>query len=383
MARPDGRDHSPFGPGRSHPPARWRRGGRRCILKGRQTVCKLVRQEALNQEDSETMSEDFGTILVPTDFSDCAAGALDAALALAEKKSAPLVLLHAIVLHGDDPYNPARYFDDREALFERLGEEAKSRIAALESGWSERSVTVRSELRRGIHAAPVILEAAEELDAGLIVIGTHGRRGPSRWLLGSVAEEVVRAAPCPVLTVRQQDPPQTLQSVERILVPIDFSEASEPTLAHARRIARRFGARLALLHLVEPVAVPGPYGSLPGLRPMTLDYDALAAGAKEKLEDLMHSTRTTPAAEDVPFKTYSFCGVPRMDIVGFAGQLRADLIVIGSHGRTGLPRLLLGSTAEQVVRTADCPVLVVKTGPDEVDEDSTRKEPYPGLEDED
>ena len=324
------------------------------------------------------MSKSIRTILIPTDFSSCADGALSAALSLAEKHGASLHLLHAVVLHGDDPYNPGRYFPDTEALFSRLQQEAQERIAELEAGWKDRPVQVTSEIRQGIHPSPVILEVAAELDAGLVVLGTHGRRGPSRWLLGSVAEEVVRRAPCPVLTVRQQDEIPTLREVRRILVPVDFSDDVEESLAVARDLARRYGARLSLLHLVEPVVVPGPYGTMHSMRPVTLDYELLAQQARSKLEELIEGE------PEVPFKAYAFSGMARVDIVGFANQLPADLIVIGSHGRTGVRRFLLGSTAEQVVRTAGCPVLVVKNRQAMEAAESAlgleRTEPYPGLE---
>jgi len=294
-------------------------------------------------------------LLVPTDFSSCSDGALVAALSLAEAYGASLHLIHAVVLHGEDPYNPAHYSPDPEALFERLRGEAENRVTELRAGWMKSSVQVTSEIRRGIHPAPVILEAAENSAADLIVLGTHGRRGPRRWLLGSVAEEVVRRAPCPVLTVREGEEAQDRLKVKKILVPLDFSDHAQATLDVALDLARRYDAELKLLHLIEPVVVPGPYGTFHSMRPVTLDYEVLAKQAKETLTGLMER------AEDIEFEAHAFNGMPRVDIVGFAAQMEADLIVIGSHGRTGFQRFLLGSTAEQVVRTADCPVLVVKS----------------------
>jgi nucleotide-binding universal stress UspA family protein len=301
------------------------------------------------------MSGQIERILVPTDFSPCADGALRVAVRLAEALTADLSLLHAVVLHGDDPYNPARYFSNAEELLERLSREAREQIQKLESHWQDRSLEITPLLRQGIHPAPVILETAAEVETDLIVLGTHGRRGPARWLLGSVAEEVVRRASCPVLTVRQQVDP-AFEKVETILVPIDFSEDSRRSLRLALNLAEKFGARLALLHLIEPVVVPGPYGTMHSLRPVTVDYEALAKSAKEGLEQLV------PQGSRVPFQAYAFSGSPRVDIVSFAEQLAADLIVLGSRGLTGLERLLLGSTTEQVVRTAQCPVLTVHLG---------------------
>ena len=143
-------------------------------------------------------------ILFPTDFSPCADRAFDLALLLAQHFGAELHMFHAVVLHEDDPHNPAHHFPDPEAIHHRLERLADSEMARLLERQGATEARIRQVKSRGISAAPSILEYADECDADLIVMGTEGRRGPSHLLLGSVAEEVVGHARCPVLTVRSE-----------------------------------------------------------------------------------------------------------------------------------------------------------------------------------
>ncbi len=131
-----------------------------------------------------------------------------------------------------------------------------------------------------------------------------------------------------------------------LLVPIDFSDRSLQALAYARGLAARFGATVELLHVVEPSTVEGFVGSAnPAVWLEALE------GARRKLQEL---------AQGDPFKVVE--GRPADLIVDHAQAVKADLIVVGSLGRTGLERLLVGSVAERVVRLAPCPVLVVREG---------------------
>jgi nucleotide-binding universal stress UspA family protein len=293
-------------------------------------------------------------IVLATDFSSSAQGAQSLAAGLASAVGAELHLLHAVVLHGDDLYGLALPVADLEEYGDRARQVAAGQLSELARPAEKKGLEVIAEVRRGTHAVSTILEYAGETEADLLILGTHGRRGPGRWLLGSVAEEVARRAPCAVLTVRGSCEETAIERFETILVPVDFSESSKEGLAVARELAATLGARLHLLHLVEPAIVPGPYGMLPAGQPAVFDYQALAERARGQLEELMEEG----PAEGV--EVHAEIGVPRVDIVEFANRIKADLIVQASRGLTGLPRLLIGSTAEQVLRTAQCPVLTVK-----------------------
>jgi nucleotide-binding universal stress UspA family protein len=145
----------------------------------------------------------------------------------------------------------------------------------------------------------------------------------------------------------------------RILVPTDFSEPSDAALDYARRLARRFGASLHLLHVIEPIAASGMLsnemyiGTTPGM------YELLVKEAQAKF-----SARAFPPGR-APGRTTTevMTGHSAQTIVDYAEDQRIDLIVMGTHGRTGLAHLLMGSVAEHVVRTAPCPVMTVRQGP--------------------
>ena len=165
-------------------------------------------------------------ILYPTDFSATARQALTHALFLAEEYDAELHLLHAVVLHEYDPNDPEHHFPEPKELLKRMFEVADSGIAGLIDDQSAEALQIVEATRKGFAAGQVILDYAAEVDADLIVMGTHGRRGAARLLLGSVAAEVVRRAKCPVMTLCHADEPRTIEAIEKVLVPIDFSEHS-------------------------------------------------------------------------------------------------------------------------------------------------------------
>jgi len=139
-------------------------------------------------------------------------------------------------------------------------------------------------------------------------------------------------------------------TLERILVPTDFSECAERARSYACELARRFGAELHLLHVVPPVSLPGYVGPVPDelLQP--------EEGARQELEKW-----NDPAFEHAKGVVRSVTtGTPFVEIVRHARDQAVDLIVIGTHGRSGLTHMLLGSVTEKVVRKAPCPVLTVR-----------------------
>jgi nucleotide-binding universal stress UspA family protein len=200
-----------------------------------------------------------------------------------------------------------------------------------------------------------IVEKALMTSADLIVIGTHGHRGFKRLLLGSVAENVLHQAPCPVLTVSPQTAAATVDVVtfKRILCPIDFSPSALQALSFALNLARQAGGLVRLLHVVE---------WLPEDEPRSAPFDVLEARAY-LVGDAGHRLRALVAGE-----SQTWCEIDDVVVFGRAHReiLRAaeaqssDLIVMGSQGRGGLGLVLFGSTTQQVVRSAACPVLTVR-----------------------
>jgi nucleotide-binding universal stress UspA family protein len=183
-----------------------------------------------------------------------------------------------------------------------------------------------------------ITELARPTD--LIVMGTHGRTGVSRFLLGSVAEKVVRHAPCAVLVARPHGPPERFK---HLLVPVDFSETSKLALERAAELASRTGARVTLLHVLDMPDVLLPQAEPP------------ATAALDEWADLLEQ-RTSHEVQRV-VRT----GVAAAQVLALASEdPTIDLIVMGSHGRVGIRRFVLGSVAEKIVRHASLPVLVAR-----------------------
>ncbi len=293
-------------------------------------------------------------ILFPTDFTRCAWQALPYAIHFSRKYNAEIHMLHAIVLHDDDPHNPAHHFPDTEKLHALLKESASKQMSIAIEKHDANDLEIVQVHERGISAAPVILEYASGKDIDLIVLSTHGRRGVGHLLLGSVAEEVVRHAPCPVLTVREREEPKPIEAFERILVPVDFSDYSRQALLYARQIAGSCDAGLQLLHVIQDVVYPVFYStfslSLHGL------VDQISVKSKEALEKLVQET----GEPDIPYDIEVVAGNPPSRIVDYARTHDTDLIVIATHGLTGIEHFLMGSVAEKVVRQSPCPVFTVK-----------------------
>lgn len=276
-------------------------------------------------------------ILFPTDFSDAARGALAHALHLTRQHEAELFVLNVLA--------PARNEHEVPGTDEML---ARLRAEAPDLA----DLPVHPAVREASSEAGGILAYAADHGIDLIVMGTHGRRGIDRLLMGSVAEEVVRRAECPVFTVRHGGERIGQDIHRRILVPIDFSEYGEPALVYAQELATFYGAHLDLLHVVEEDGFRLLYGT----KPRAAAASEVRAHNRAVLEDFVRREKVT-----VPHAVHAIIGNPNLDIVDYARLHDIDLIVIATHGRTGLQRLQLGSVAEKVVRHAPCPVFTVKS----------------------
>lgn len=179
-------------------------------------------------------------------------------------------------------------------------------------------------------------------------MGTHGRSGIRRVFFGSVAEHVVHTCPVPVLTVRPDIPPR----LHRLLVAMDFSPPAQQALAWARMLSRTTGAEIALLHVVE--LTPEVFATLPE------EILAPAVGDRIREHLLDQAYRRLEATARPEERVEVRMGAAGYRILEAISELRADLVCMGTHGRSGLAHLLLGSVAEQVVRRSPVPVLTVR-----------------------
>jgi nucleotide-binding universal stress UspA family protein len=301
-------------------------------------------------------------ILVAYDYSPFANRALARGLRLARRFGAELHVFYADVLFST-PYvtdTPAQNGKPVEVirgnLITTVEAYAEAHAIALDA------LTITYAVDRDVAAAPAILRYADEHPIDLIVIGTHGRRGVSRLLLGSVAEEVLRQAPCPVLTVHRgatDDGTDETHPIREILVPVDFSPHAREALHLAREVAALLEARLTLLHVIQDPLHPAFYNT--GVFSIyDVDPD-IEDKARAQLRTFYDET-PGPAAppERVPLFE-ALPGHPGHEITEYANEHTIDLIMMATHGRTGLQRFVMGSVAERTARRAPCAVFSVKS----------------------
>ncbi len=297
----------------------------------------------------------FKKILYPTDFSQCANKAFTHAVYLARKFQAELHMLNAVILHDNNPHDPASLFPHIEPIHNKLTERGQEKMGKIKESCDVVDIRVKKIIERGIAPAHVILEYARENDIDLIVMGTHGRRGIGHLFIGSVAEEVVRFADCSVLTIKEAKDPQAIESLNNILVPTDFSDYAQHAFTYAKEIASFYGAKLQLLHVIEQTALPSFYEY--GEKSIYNISSNIRDKTKEAMERMLKETK----GPEVKIETHIIEGHAAKDIINFTTTHDIDLIVIATHGLSGIEHLLLGSITEKVVRFAPCPVFTVKT----------------------
>lgn len=292
-------------------------------------------------------------VLIARDFSPVSDRAVRYALDVAARTGATLHVFYAEVLHeGSDPNGETDRFSvgDVSAFRAELKENTSLPADAIDA------VDVKAVRRRDVTPGPAILNYAADAEVDLIALGTHGRRGPSRILLGSVAEEVVRRADRPVLTVRGDKEGRASSSphdVDRILAPVDFSDSSRKALQTAKEWGRLYGASLDVLHVVPEALHPAFYvGGVQSIYDMQPDIE-------EKVQERLDAFVADTDGPDVEIRSHVQVGNASSDIVAFADE-EIDLLTMSTHGRTGLDRFLLGSVAEKIVRHAQCPVITQK-----------------------
>jgi nucleotide-binding universal stress UspA family protein len=296
-------------------------------------------------------------ILCPVDFSDASAHAVDQAIALAGWCAARITALHVFTpLFTPIPGLPTLEQRALEAELARVRDHVSECFQAAAAA----RVPVDILVDVG-HPARQILDRADGLSADVIVMGTHGASGFEHLLLGSVTEKVLRRARCAVLTVPPRARATSTLPFTRLLCPVDFSDPSLAALQLARSLATESASALTVLHVIEwPWHEPPPpiAAELPPAQAEALaEYRRyVEKSAMMRLEGLLQNAvadRSAPA----PRLAH---GKPYVEILRVAAEERADLIVMGVHGRTGLDMTLFGSTTNHVVRQATCPVLTLR-----------------------
>jgi nucleotide-binding universal stress UspA family protein len=283
----------------------------------------------------------FKRLLLGTDFSPRADVALQRAVQIASEHGAALTLFHACDVGARDDAQGRKLIVGAE-------ETARQKI---------RSLSLPDKIAAAVRVAAgkpfvELIHAAREEESDLVVVGAHGKHFLKSLLLGTTAEKVVRKGDRPVLVVKRA----TRRPYRQVLVPVDFSEDSRQGLALALRLAPR--AKFHVLHAYE--GSEGQLWRADFKRSEIMQYRRrLAQERRKELEEFLRRAN----CGGKPIKRLLRHGRAPHVIAGVAGRLRADLVSVGTVGRTGLPYILLGSVAEHVMREASCDVLVARSGP--------------------
>ena len=296
----------------------------------------------------------FRRIIHPSDFSRASRPAFRKALGLARDGRAQLTIMHVLPVLPmlPDIYVAATTYNEllqgqrvaAQKELDRLVREAKA------AGIRTQGLLVDVGV-----AAERITRLAKSRRADLIVMGTHGRTGVRRALMGSVAARVLTMAPCPVLTVsRMRGRDRGAAMIRRILSASDFSPASRPAFAKAVDLARATRAELTVAHVLTPPLPVLIDGSMSPQAWRAMNTAARRDGQRQ-LEGLVSRAKRA----GVRARALLLEGVAAERIVRAATSRHADMIVMGTHGRTGFARLLAGSVANRVISQARCPVLTI------------------------
>jgi nucleotide-binding universal stress UspA family protein len=285
-------------------------------------------------------------IIVGYDLRAGGESALQSAVALVKRYGAALKLIHAI-----EPYHSYQLLSHPftspypvEELAQKAGEQLEARVQRPDLA----PLHVEYEVRTGKAFVELII-ARRAWQADLLVVGGSAQEG---HFLGRTGERVVRKALVPVLVAKK---PFSAEA-KRFLVPIDFSPCARKAAEEAIILAESFGGRVLFVHALEPISsyplvYEGMVGTSPPFPPLT----------PEDIEGEWQAFLTSlPSLGKVPWEKHSVDGRAATTLIHQAEESQADVIVMGTHGRGGLAHLLLGSVAEEVVRTAPCPVLTIR-----------------------
>lgn len=284
----------------------------------------------------------YDNILIPTDGSEVAETAAQKAVSLAERFDAELHAIYVV-----EPERLSYIVDDARGELTRRGTEAVERIEAQadEAGISTTTAIIDED--KEVHRA--ILDYASDQEIDLIVMGTHGRGGIGRMVLGSVAEQTLRESPVPVMTVHEDTVIDT--SLDSLLVPFDGSESAMAAVDQAIDLAKTTNGTVNFLNIVNYSAIAG------GEIATGMVLDALEEAGERALETATErAEKNGVTVGDAAVEV----GSPFRTIVEYAAQNDIDCIVMGTHGRSGVDRVLLGSVTERVIRQTELPVIATK-----------------------
>lgn len=305
-------------------------------------------------------------LLFATDFSRCSEQAFEHALWWTERLSAELLVVHCLASEIDAYDLDTLPVVDLAAQREVARGRALEGLEALAQKAAARGLRASVEVLEGGPVAVALCDLAAARKVDLVILGTHGRRGLGRFFLGSVAEKVVRTSTRPVFTVREAEA-APVPGVAAVIAPVDFSEGARQGAKAALALALRFGVPLHLVHVIDPALEAGLFmpGAFPVLVSNTGELKAAAELSLGRLRDEL--VAGLPAAPVVELAV--LYGSPPYELTDLARGIPSAWIVMATQSHHGLERLLLGSTAERVLRLTSGPVITLGRGATEVASD--------------
>jgi nucleotide-binding universal stress UspA family protein len=296
-------------------------------------------------------------VLCPIDFSGFSRDALSHATALARALGGDLTAVY--VCPPDVPLGGEFGYLAPSTLEPAARADLLQRLAALADPGAA-DVRVQSLLLEGDPSKEVV-RLATELPADLLVLGLHPDSHLKHFLLGSMTEELLRLAPCPVLTVRHGvgPAPEAGAPFRRIVCASDLRGPSCAAARYALALAEALSAELFMLHVLEHV----PEFESGGLPFSAVEVQSIRQTIGDDVRARLHATVPESGRDRVAVRDLVKAGHPHEVIVRLAREEGADLVVLGAHGHGALERMLFGSTSRRVAREAPCPVLVVRGAP--------------------
>jgi len=296
----------------------------------------------------------YRKILVPLDGSELAERALPPALSLAQAMSAKVVLLRVVPPLIRD-ISAERY---RQLALEISENQAREYLRSIHSMLASTAMELSTKTKVG-PVAESILACVQENNVDLIVMSTHGRSGISRWMHGSVAEKVLRHAPCATLIIPLRARIEPF-ACRRIMVPLDGSRlaerALEPAMAIGEAANAHFGAGVGLVALRVVMPIHLPVESVD----MVHVFEQIDAAERADAQEYLQNLRRSLTRRQISVKTEMLIGPIAESIVDYAESHNVDLIAICTHGRSGYSRWFFGSVAEKVLRRTPCATLVIR-----------------------
>jgi len=291
----------------------------------------------------------YEKILVPLDGSELAEIALPYAEELAGRLGSEVNLLAVSESAETESYH------EHLIYVERMVESTKRGIEMYLEKPHGRAIKVDSRILVG-HPAEEIVDYADKADIDLIVMATHGRSGVRRWVLGSVADKVVRATKRPVALIRAKDTRPEIREkgiLNKVLVPLDGSKESEAVIPYIEELASKLEAEVVLLRILEVNYEIFQASQLEQL-------ESARVAAKDYIEKTAAQLKQRGVAASTEFREVMVSAAAE-EIIKLADEIRVDLVAMSTHGRSGVSRWTFGSVADRVLHEGNTPLLLVRT----------------------